>query len=242
MLTERVNIVVVPTFNEAENLPPLVERLMALPVPVDVLVVDDASPDGTGKIAEDLGRRTGGRVRVLNRPGKLGLGTAYLAGFGLGLADGYRHIVQMDADFSHDPARVPRLLKALEKADLAIGSRYVPGGGVLDWGFLRRAVSRGGSLYARLLLAVPVNDVTGGFKAWRRETLERVGIERVRSNGYCFQVEMTYRAFRRGARILEVPIVFPDRRVGKSKMSRRIFLEAVWRVPWLRFAGEMLWR
>jgi dolichol-phosphate mannosyltransferase len=236
------SIVVVPTFNEAENLPTLAERLLALPVAVDLLVVDDASPDGTGEISEDLSRRTGGRVRALHRPGKLGLGSAYLAGFTRGLADGYRRIVQMDCDFSHDPAMVPRLLATLDRADLVIGSRYVPGGGVENWGLLRRAISRGGSLYARLLLGVPVNDVTGGFKAWRRETLETVGIPFVRSNGYCFQVEMTYRAFRRGARIREVPIVFPDRRVGKSKMSRRIVLEAVWRVPWLLLSGEKLWR
>jgi dolichol-phosphate mannosyltransferase len=209
---------------------------------VDVLVVDDASPDGTGEIAEDLDRETGGRVHALRRTGPRGLGAAYREGLGRGLREGYPRIVQMDADFSHDPARLPALLAALDRADLAVGSRYVRGGGVRNWGLLRRTVSRGGSLYARLLLSLPVNDATGGFKAWRQEALRAVDLSRVLSEGYCFQIEMTWRAHRAGARIREIPIVFPDRRVGRSKMCRRIFLEAVWRVPGLRFQGENPWR
>jgi dolichol-phosphate mannosyltransferase len=235
-------IVVIPTLNEAENLRPIAARILALPEPPDILVVDDASPDGTGEIAEALGRETGGKVRALNRSGERGLGPAYREGFRAALRDGYDRIVQMDADFSHDPGRLPRLLAALDRADLALGSRYVRGGGVRDWGVLRRALSRGGSLYARFLLGLPVQDVTGGFKAWRRETLAAVDPGGVRSTGYCFQIEMTWRAHAAGARIREVPIVFPDRRVGRSKMSRRIFLEAVWRVPWLRISGKNPWR
>lgn len=229
-------VVVVPTYNEAENLPLLARAVLDLPIGADLLVVDDASPDGTGEIALALGRETG-RVALLSRSGKLGLGTAYIAGFREALARGYRRIVQMDADFSHRPVDLPRLVKALDRADLVIGSRYVRGGGPESWGLGRRILSRGGSLYARLLLSLPVNDVTGGFKAWRRETLLRLGLDSVRSNGYCFQVEMTWRACRAGARIREVPIRFPDRRVGKSKMSRAVFLEAVWRVPLLRAGG-----
>jgi dolichol-phosphate mannosyltransferase len=236
------SLVVIPTLNEAENLPALADRLLSLAAPPDILVVDDASPDGTGEIAEALGRETGGRVRVLRRTGRPGLGPAYRDGFALGLGDGYARIAQMDADFSHDPASLPRLFSALDRADLALGSRYVRGGGVLDWGLPRRALSRGGSLYARFLLSLPVSDATGGFKAWRRETLEAVDLPAVRSSGYCFQIEMTFRAHAAGARIREVPILFPDRRVGRSKMSRRIFLEAVWRVLWLRFSGENPWR
>jgi dolichol-phosphate mannosyltransferase len=228
-----MRLVVVPTYDERENLPAVAAAVVGLRPPVDLLVVDDASPDGTGEIAEDLAGAHPGRVHVLHRAGKLGLGTAYLEGFAWGLAEGYGAVAQMDADFSHDPAVLPRLFAALDRADLAIGSRYVAGGGTRNWGVGRKVLSRGGSLYARLLLGLPVNDVTGGFKAWRRETLERLDLDSVRSNGYCFQVEMTYRAFRRGARIAEVPIVFVDRRVGQSKMSRAIFLEALWRVPLL---------
>lgn len=232
-MSDRQALVVIPTYNEVENLRPLVERILALPVPVDILVVDDSSPDGTAALVEDLSREHEGRVHLLLRPGKRGLGTAYLDGFRWGLARGYEALVQMDADFSHDPERVPALLRALEQSDLAIGSRYARGGGTRNWGLGRRILSRGGSFYARILLGLPVRDVTGGFKAWRAETLRRLGLDFVRSNGYCFQVEMTHRAFRSGARISEVPIVFEDRRVGQSKMSGAIFIEAVWRVPLL---------
>ncbi len=236
-MSELRALVVIPTYNEAENLRPLILKVLALPSAVDVLVVDDASPDGTAAIARELGRESGGRVHLLLRSEKLGLGTAYLAGFGWGLLRGYEALVQMDADFSHDPERVPALLAALDRADLAIGSRYVRGGGTRNWGILRKILSRGGSLYSRLLLGLPVNDATGGFKAWRATTLDRLGLDFVQSNGYCFQVEMTFRAFQRGARIREVPIVFVDRRVGLSKMSRSVFLEAVWRVPLLAFGA-----
>ena len=227
------SLIVVPTFNEAENLPTLTERLLALPFEPDLLVVDDNSPDGTGEIAEDIRKGSAGRVRVLRRGGKLGLGSAYLEGFRLGLDAGYGTILQMDADFSHDPADVPRLIDALDRADLALGSRYAPGGGTRNWGAVRKLVSRGGSFYARILLGLPVQDVTGGFKAWRRELLLALDLDRVGSTGYCFQAEMTWRAFRTGARIVEVPILFTDRRVGSSKMSGGIVLEAVWRVPLL---------
>ena len=228
-------LIVVPTYNEAENLRPLVEQVLALDPAPDILVVDDGSPDGTGDLAEDLRRETGGRVLVHHRAGKLGLGTAYVEGFKLGLERDYRHLMQMDADFSHDPAYVTPMIDLLKTADLVIGSRYAEGGGTENWGLARRVISRGGSLYARLALSLPVSDVTGGFKAWRRETLLAVGLDKIRSNGYCFQVEMTYRAFRNGARIQEFPIVFADRRVGQSKMSKVIILEAVWRVPLLRW-------
>jgi len=228
-------LIVVPTYNESENLRPLVEQVLALPPAPDVLVVDDGSPDGTGDLAEDLRRETGGRVLVHHRARKLGLGTAYVEGFELGLGRDYRYLMQMDADFSHDPAYVAPMIDLLRKADLVIGSRYAEGGGTENWGLARRVISRGGSLYARLALSLPVGDVTGGFKAWRRETLLAVGLDKIRSNGYCFQVEMTYRAFRNGARIRELQIVFADRRVGQSKMSKAIILEAVWRVPLLRF-------
>jgi len=218
-----------------ENVPSLLARLLALSPPVDVLVVDDDSPDGTAEVAEGFARDGDGRVRVLRRKGPRGLGPAYLAGFRLGLEGSYRAFVQMDADFSHDPTVVPRLVRALRRADLVLGSRYVRGGGTAEWGPFRRFVSRFGSLYSGLSLGLSIRDLTGGFKAWRRECLATVGLDRVRSNGYCFQVEMTYRAFCRGARVVEVPIVFTDRRVGHSKMSRAIFVEAIWRVPLLRF-------
>ncbi|MHC4469411.1 MAG: polyprenol monophosphomannose synthase [Planctomycetota bacterium] len=227
-------LVVVPTYNEAENIADLAERILAQPVDLDLLVVDDASPDGTGDVVDDLTRRTGGRVRALHRREKLGLGTAYVAGFRDGLAKGYSFLAQMDADFSHDPDELPRLIGALAHADLVIGSRYVRGGGIRNWGPLRRLVSRGGSLYARLLLSLPVADATGGFRAWRRDALVGLGLDKVRSNGYSFQVEMAFRAHRKGARIVELPIVFTDRRVGQSKMSSAIFLEAFLKVPLLR--------
>jgi dolichol-phosphate mannosyltransferase len=226
--------VVVPTYNEADNIGELVARILEQPIDLDVLVIDDASPDGTGDIVEELTRKTAGRVSLMRREAKLGLGTAYVAGFRAGLDRAYPSIAQMDADFSHEPDVLPRLFGALRRADLAVGSRYVRGGGTRNWGPLRQVVSRGGSLYARLLLSLPVSDATGGFKAWRRETLTGLGLDKVRSNGYCFQVEMTYRAHRMGARIAELPIVFADRRVGRSKMSSAIFLEAIVKVPLLR--------
>jgi dolichol-phosphate mannosyltransferase len=204
-----------------------------LPPGAQVLIVDDDSPDGTGEIADRLAAEREG-VRVLHRPLREGLGPAYLAGFREALAGGAELILEMDSDFSHEPAYLPRLLEAMEGADLAIGSRYVDGGGVGDWGAMRRAISRGGCAYARRVLGVPVADLTGGFKCFRREVLEAIDLDAVQAKGYAFQVELTYRAVQHGFRVVEVPIVFRDRRVGSSKMSRAIVAEAIWRVPLLR--------
>ncbi|HEU4906796.1 MAG TPA: polyprenol monophosphomannose synthase [Solirubrobacterales bacterium] len=225
---------VLPTYNEAENLPQFVPAVLAkLPESGRVLIVDDNSPDGTGKIADDFAAREE-RVEVLHRKRKEGLGPAYLAGFKRALDGGAGHVLQMDADFSHDPAYLPRLLEAGERADLVIGSRYVDGGGVRDWSALRRVISRGGSAYARFVLGVGVRDLTGGFKCFRREVLEAIDFESIRSRGYAFQVEMTYRAVRCGFDVVEVPIVFRERQLGHSKMGGAIVVEAAWRVPALR--------
>jgi dolichol-phosphate mannosyltransferase len=225
---------ILPTYNEAENIAPFVEAVQAeLPAGARVLIVDDSSPDGTGEIAGRLAAEREG-VQVLHRTLREGLGPAYVAGFREALAGGAELILEMDSDFSHEPAYLPRLLGAMEGADLAIGSRYVDGGGVGDWGAMRRAISRGGSAYARLVLGVPVADLTGGFKCFRREVLEAIDLDAIQAKGYAFQVELTYRAVQRGFRVVEVPIVFRDRRVGSSKMSRAIVAEAIWRVPLLR--------
>jgi dolichol-phosphate mannosyltransferase len=229
---------VLPTYNEAENLDAIVRAALAslapLGAPHRVLVVDDASPDGTGALADRLAAELDA-VEVLHRGAKEGLGPAYLAGFDAALRAGAELVLQMDSDFSHDPADLPRLIAAAESADLVLGSRYVAGGGVSDWGPLRRLLSRGGSLYARAVLGVPVNDLTGGFKCFRRQVLERIDLDRVHANGYGFQIELTYRALEAGFSVEEVPIVFHDRRAGSSKMTARIALEAVWKVPALRF-------
>jgi len=223
--------VVLPTYNERENLPSIVPAILAA-AQVDVLVVDDNSPDGTGALADALAA-SHPRVRVLHRDRKEGLGRAYLAGFADALARGYGRILEMDADFSHDPARLPDLLAT--GADLALGSRYVEGGGTVNWGLGRRVLSKGGSLYARTILGLPIRDLTGGFKCFRREVLESIDLPSVRSTGYAFQIELTYRALKRGFTVREVPIVFADRRVGKSKMNRRIVAEALWMVWKIRF-------
>ena len=201
-----------------------------------VLVIDDNSPDGTGELADRLAAELGG-IEVLHRPHKEGLGPAYLAGFRRALELGAELVVEIDCDFSHDPADVPRLLDAASEADLVLGSRYVPGGSVEDWGAVRRAISSGGSLYARLLLGVPIRDLTGGFKCFRRAVLETIDLDAIHSRGYAFQIELTYRALRRGFRVREIPIRFVDREVGGSKMSRSIVLEAIWKVPLLRLAA-----
>ena len=228
---------ILPTYNEAENIEPLVRAVLpqlASAAPEHtILVVDDNSPDGTGGIADRLAEELA-QVRVLHRPQKQGLGRAYLAGFGVALAEGADLILEMDSDFSHDPADVPRLLAAAGAADLVLGSRYVPGGGVEDWGIVRRALSRGGSTYARLLLGVPVRDLTGGFKCFHRRVLETIDLEGVHADGYGFQIELTYRAVQAGFTVTEVPITFRERRVGHSKMTARIAIEAVWKVPALR--------
>jgi dolichol-phosphate mannosyltransferase len=226
---------VLPTFEEASNIERLVAEARAkLPASATVLIVDDSSADGTGEIAARLAGESSG-VEYLRRPAKEGLGPAYIAGFRRALAGGAGLVVEMDADFSHDPAYLPRLLEAAKRADLVLGSRYVPGGGVSDWGALRRTISRGGSGYARQVLGVDVRDLTGGFKCFRREVLEAIDLDAVRSRGYAFQVEMTYRAIELGFTVVEVPIVFRDRQAGASKMSRSIVWEAIWRVPLLRF-------
>lgn len=225
--------VVIPTYNEAENLPALVQALLSLPVgDLRVLVVDDASPDGTGELAEALSRQEPQRVQVLHRPAKLGLGTAYIAGFRQALADGADVIVQMDADFSHSPEDIPRLLEALADCDVAVGSRYVAGGRLDErWSWWRFLLSWwANSVYARFILGLKVRDATAGFKAWRRSALEAIDLEAIRSNGYVFQVEMAYVAQRLGLRVREIPIYFEDRRIGRSKMSVPIKLEAAWRV------------
>jgi dolichol-phosphate mannosyltransferase len=225
---------VLPTYDEADNLEPLVEAALAkLPPGARVLIVDDSSPDGTGEIADRLAGRHE-NVSVLHRPRKEGLGPAYIAGFRAALAGDAGLVLEMDADFSHDPAYLPRLLEAAKRADVVLGSRYVDGGGVSDWGPLRRAVSRGGSTYARLVLGVGVRDLTGGFKCFRREVLEAIDLDAISTRGYAFQVEMTYRAIRLGFEVVEVPIVFRERRVGSSKMDLGIVAEAVWRLPLLR--------
>ncbi len=225
---------VLPTYNEADNLEPLaVAALASLPVDARILVVDDGSPDGTGEIADRLAAAEG-RIEVLHRPRKEGLGPAYLAGFRRALDAGAGLVLEMDCDFSHDPLDLPRLLAAVEDADLAIGSRYVGGGSVENWTPLRRAISRGGSAYARRVLGLPVRDLTGGFKCFRREVLETVPLNSVTSRGYAFQVELTYRAATAGFRIAEIPICFRERRAGRSKMGGRIVAEAAWKVPLLR--------
>ncbi len=229
---------ILPTYNEAENIEAIVAaalpQLAATGLEHRILVVDDGSPDGTGRIADRLAAEDP-RVEVLHRASKDGIGPAYLAGFERALAGGADLVMEMDSDFSHDPADIPRLVAAAERADLVLGSRYVPGGGVTDWGLLRRFVSRGGSLYAKLILGIPVDDLTGGFKCFRREVLERLDLVGVDADGYGFQIEMTYRAIRAGFAVEEVPILFRDRRVGSSKMSARIAIEAFWKVPLLRW-------
>jgi dolichol-phosphate mannosyltransferase len=229
---------ILPTYNEAENIEAIVAavlpRLAETGLEHRVLVVDDGSPDGTGQIADRLAAEHA-EVEVLHRTSKDGIGPAYLAGFERALAAGADLVMEMDSDFSHDPADIPRLVAAAERADLVLGSRYVPGGGVADWGLVRRFVSRGGSLYARLILGIPVNDLTGGFKCFRRAVLERLDRSSVDADGYGFQIEMTYRAVRAGFTVEEVPIRFRDRRVGSSKMSAKIAIEAFWKVPLLRF-------
>jgi dolichol-phosphate mannosyltransferase len=226
-------LIVVPTFNEAENIAELVRAVRAQLPAAHLLVIDDASPDGTAAIVNELIGKDE-QVHLLERPGKLGIGSAYVAGFGWGLERGYERFFEMDADFSHDPKALPALVAALDAgADVVVGSRGVPGGGVRGWGPLRHALSKGGSLYSRLILGSPVRDMTSGYKGYTRRALERIGLSTVRSNGYAFQVETTYRALQSGLIVVEVPILFVDRRAGQSKMSTREIGEAafaVWRM------------
>jgi dolichol-phosphate mannosyltransferase len=234
--------IVLPTYNEAENLAPIAAAILAAVPGATLLVVDDGSPDGTGTIADGLAGADA-RVFVRHRPSKQGLGRAYLDGFGIALRAGAELVVQMDADWSHDPAALESLLRPVRDgtADLVIGSRYTRGGGVVDWGLGRRLISRGGSIFARIVLGLPAHDLTGGFKAWRAATLAAIPFTGIHAGGYVFQIEMTFRASRSGARVAEVPITFRDRRVGQSKMSRRIVFEALVVVVKLR-AEEILRR
>jgi dolichol-phosphate mannosyltransferase len=228
---------VLPTYNEAENIEPLVKgalpRLESTGFEHHVLIVDDGSPDGTGEIADRLAGELP-QVEVLHRERKLGLGRAYLAGFDHGLSRGAELLLEMDSDFSHDPADLPRLVAAAADADVVLGSRYVAGGGVTEWGPIRRGLSRGGSWYARKILGIPVRDLTGGFKCFRRRVLETIDLEAIHADGYGFQIEMTYRAIKAGFSVEEVPILFRERRLGQSKMTARIAIEAVWKVPALK--------
>jgi len=235
METTRRAVICLPTYDERENLGPIVSAIHAVVPDVDVLVVDDDSPDGTGRLADALAADDP-RVHVLHRAAKQGLGKAYLAGFAWALERGYGLVLEMDADFSHDPRHLPALLAAAGSADVVLGSRYVPGGGTVSWGLGRRLVSRGGSAYARAVLGVRVRDLTGGFKCFRREVLEAIDLASVECTGYAFQIELTYRALRRGFRVVEIPIVFADRRVGQSKMSRAIVVEAIRKVWSMRFS------
>jgi dolichol-phosphate mannosyltransferase len=227
-------VVCLPTYNERENLEAMLRALGDKGV--RVLVVDDNSPDGTGELADRLARELD-YVDVLHREQKEGLGPAYLAGFRRALADGADLVLEMDCDFSHDPNDVPRLIAAVAEADLALGSRYVDGGAVRNWGVVRRFVSAGGSWYARALLGAPVHDLTGGFKCYRRRILETIDLAAIHSKGYAFQIETTYRALRAGFRVVEIPITFVDREAGGSKMSKAIVAEAIWKVPLLRLAA-----
>jgi dolichol-phosphate mannosyltransferase len=231
-------VVVVPTYNEADNLPTLAGELLALGLPgLEILVVDDSSPDGTGQVADELANRYPGRVHVLHRSGRLGLGTAYVSGFGQALERGAEFIVQMDADFSHSPSYIPEFVAKMEDYDVVVGSRYVSGGQLDErWGWWRYLLSWwANSVYAKLILGLKVRDATAGFKCWRRATLEGIGLDRVRSNGYVFQVEMAYLTEKLGYRVLELPIYFEDRRIGQSKMTAPVKVEAAlrtWQIRW----------
>jgi len=230
-VADRLATVCLPTYNERENLEPMLRALGEQDV--RVLVIDDNSPDGTGRLADRLAQELD-YVDVLHRPRKEGLGPAYIAGFRQALEGGAERILEMDCDFSHDPKDVPRLIAATDDADLALGSRYVDGGQVADWGPVRRAISAGGSFYARVLLSVQIRDLTGGFKCYRRQVLETIDLDAINAKGYAFQIETTYRALRAGFSVVEVPIRFADREVGGSKMSGAIVVEAIWKVPGLR--------
>jgi len=232
-------LIIIPTYNERDNLKTLCDQILAALPSADLLIVDDNSPDGTGQLADEMAAGNP-RIQVLHRSGKLGLGTAYIAGFRYALSKGYEYIFEMDADFSHDPVYLPALLGAAKDgAGVVIGSRRVPGGGTENWGLSRQLISSGGSLYARTILGLDVRDLTSGFKCFRREVLAAIDLDAVRSNGYSFQIEMTYRAIRKGFSVAEVPIIFIDRRAGQSKMSSKIFAEAMGMVWRLRFASGM---
>lgn len=228
-------LVIIPTYNEKENIADILGHVFGLEPAFHVLVVDDGSPDGTAAIVKGQQQRWPDRLHLIERSGKLGLGTAYITGFKWALAKGYDFIFEMDADFSHDPKYLQPMIDASEKADMVIGSRYVEGGGTVDWGLSRRLISRGGGLYARTILGLPIQDLTAGFVCYRRETLEQIQLGEVFSTGYCFQIELKYRVHRAGLRLLEIPIVFPDRVAGVSKMSAEIAREALVQVLRLKW-------
>lgn len=228
-------LIIIPTYNEIENVEPITRAVLGKTSPsVHVLVVDDGSPDGTGKKAEALSAAEP-RIHVLHRTKKEGLGPAYIAGFRWGFQQGFEQLIEMDADFSHNPEFLPTMLSLLRENDFVIGSRYVAGGGTVNWGLMRKIISRGGSFYARMMLGAPIRDFTGGFNGWNRRVLEAIDLATLEAGGYSFQIELKYRAFRKGFHGKEFPILFEDRRVGKSKMSSRIVLEALALVPKLRF-------
>ena len=230
-------LIIIPTYNEIENLGPLLKEIFSFAPATDILIIDDNSPDGTGQLADQM-HEENSHVQVMHRAGKLGLGTAYIAGFKYAIEHGYDAAFEMDADFSHDPKYLPDFLKAIENADLVIGSRYIPGGATPNWSPMRRFISGGGNIYARFLLGIPVQDCTAGYRCYRREVLENLGLDAIQTQGYGFQVEMTYRTMKQGFKIVETPIVFMDRRVGKSKMSRTIFFEAFLYVLRTRFGKK----
>ncbi len=223
---QRELLIVIPTYNERENLPRLVKEIRNYLPDAGILIVDDNSPDGTGELAEEIKSRDP-HFFVLHREGKLGLGTAYIQGFKFGLERGYRYFQQMDCDFSHRPEDLPRFLEAIDSADLVLGSRYVPGGGTKNWPWYRKLLSKGGSFYARMVLGVNIRDLTGGFKCFRREVLEAIPLDKVRATGYSFQIEMTWRALQAGFKVVEIPIIFVEREEGVSKMNKKIILEAL---------------
>lgn len=230
-------LIIIPTYNELDNLHPLLEQVFSFAPDTDVLIVDDNSPDGTGKLADEI-HEENPQVAVLHRTGKLGLGTAYIAGFKYAIEHGYDAAFEMDADFSHDPRYLPDFLKAIEHADLVIGSRYIPGGDTPNWSLLRRFISGGGNLFARFMLGIPVHDCTAGFRCYRRQALESINLDTIQAQGYAFQVELAYRTTQLGFKVVETPIVFMDRRVGKSKMSSTIFFEGFLWVLRTRFSKK----
>ena len=230
-------LIIIPTYNEKENLPSLVEAIFSYAPKTDILIVDDNSPDGTGNLADEIHEQDP-RVLAMHREGKLGLGTAYIAGFKYAIAHGYDAAFEMDADFSHDPRYLPDFLNKIENADLVIGSRYIQGGSTANWSLFRRFISGGGNLFVRFMLGIPIQDCTAGYRCYRREVLENISLETVQTQGYGFQVEMAYRVLQRGYRIVETPIIFEDRREGKSKMSKTIFFEAFTYVLQTRFGSS----
>ncbi|MGK5089952.1 polyprenol monophosphomannose synthase [Bdellovibrionota bacterium FG-2] len=231
-------LIVIPTYNEIENLKALVQAVIAVtPAEVEILVADDNSPDGTGKLADELAQ-TSSRVHVLHRERKMGLGPAYISGFRWGFERGFEAFIEMDADFSHNPKHLSQMLELLKTHDVVIGSRYVPGGGTVNWGLGRKILSRGGSIYARTILGAPIRDFTGGFNGWHKKVLEKTDLGSLKSDGYSFQIELKYRAFRNGFKVTEFPIVFEDRKVGHSKMNKRIIFEALGRVWSFRFGDR----